>query len=62
MSSISTQSPALTQAFKLSAPMVSMATNGTWFHPTSCSPCKIPFIRPPPPTDATITSGTFPLS
>lgn len=62
MSSSSTQSFALTQAFKLSAPIVSMASRGTWSQPTLYNPCNIPFISPPPPTAVTMRSGTVPSS
>ncbi len=57
-----TQSPALTHAFKLSAPCVSMASKGTLAQPTRCKPSSTPFISPPPPTDTTIRSGVTPYS
>ena len=52
-----TSLPALTLAAKLSAPSVSMATTGTSLQPTSCNPRNTPHIKPPPPTDNTITEG-----
>lgn len=55
-----TSRPADVAAWKLWAPLVSMAMMGTSPQPTSCRPRTTPHSRPPPPTDRAMAPGLAP--